>query len=258
MTRSQPCEAALPSGGWSGHSGAFELSYGENRFALASVWFRLCIESGQQRAVMAALRDPQTFHRRPVASRTFESMLQWFRRRAEASPQSARALWQRRDRGAAAVLLQGHGRSGHTRGAFQLVSLHLFLALESLNQQRSAELDLTQRTIEAFVTDMDDCMREMGVGDLAVPKKVKRAAAAFYERARGLPPGPVGAGKAGPRGQPRRPTCFPQTRGTAPVSRRLPHMSARPRRNYRPSHSMSGLQAAGSSELLVNNEVEVP
>jgi cytochrome b pre-mRNA-processing protein 3 len=37
--------------------------------------------------------------------------------------------------------------------------------------------------IEAFVTDMDDCMREMGVGDLSVPKKVRRAAAAFYERA---------------------------------------------------------------------------
>jgi cytochrome b pre-mRNA-processing protein 3 len=31
---------------------------------------------------------------------------------------------------------------------------------------------------------MDDCMREMGVGDMAVGKKVKRAAAAFYERAK--------------------------------------------------------------------------
>jgi cytochrome b pre-mRNA-processing protein 3 len=42
---------------------------------------------------------------------------------------------------------------------------------------------LTQGAIEAFVTDMDDCMREMGVGDLTVAKKVKWAAAAFYERA---------------------------------------------------------------------------
>jgi cytochrome b pre-mRNA-processing protein 3 len=30
---------------------------------------------------------------------------------------------------------------------------------------------------------MDDCMREMGVGDLTVPKRVKRAAAVFYDRA---------------------------------------------------------------------------
>lgn len=73
-------------------------------------------------------------------------------------------------------------------GRFELVVLHLFLVLERLNggeggEKSDAGRPLTQRTIEAFVTDMDDCMREMGVGDLVVPKKVKRAAAAFYERA---------------------------------------------------------------------------
>lgn len=68
-------------------------------------------------------------------------------------------------------------------GRFELIALHLFLALENVKDQGPAGLDLTRRTIEAFVTDMDDCMREMGVGDLTVPKKVKRAAAAFYERA---------------------------------------------------------------------------
>ena len=38
-------------------------------------------------------------------------------------------------------------------------------------------------------------MREMGVGDLTVPKKVKRAAAAFYERA-GQYRGHLGSGHA--------------------------------------------------------------
>lgn len=66
-------------------------------------------------------------------------------------------------------------------GRFELVVLHLYLALEAL-QGPDAET-IRQRAIEAFVNDMDDCMREMGVGDLTVPKKVKRAAAAFYERA---------------------------------------------------------------------------
>ena len=130
-------------------------------------------------------------------------------------------------------------------GRFELVSLHLFLALESLNQQRSAELDLTQRTIEAFVTDMDDCMREMGVGDLAVPKKVKRAAAAFYERAGAYRRGLSAPEKPDLEGS-LETYVFSANPGTAPVSRRLPHTSARPRRNYRPSHSMSGLQVAGS------------
>ncbi len=67
-------------------------------------------------------------------------------------------------------------------GRFEMVAAVLFLVMERLKTVPGAE-KLTQTTIEAFVTDMDDCMREMGVGDLVVAKRVKRAAAAFYERA---------------------------------------------------------------------------
>lgn len=67
-------------------------------------------------------------------------------------------------------------------GRFEMVSLALFLTLERLKSFPGQE-KLVQGTIEAFVTDMDDCLREMGVGDLGVSKRVKRAAAAFYERA---------------------------------------------------------------------------
>ena len=75
-----------------------------------------------------------------------------------------------------------------TEGRFEMVALHLFLALEGMKAQALMDVDarntaITQSAIEAFVIDMDDCMREMGVGDLTVPKKVKRAAAGFYERA---------------------------------------------------------------------------
>ncbi len=34
---------------------------------------------------------------------------------------------------------------------------------------------------ETFITDVDDYLREMGVGDMAVPKKVKRAAQSLGE-----------------------------------------------------------------------------
>lgn len=63
-----------------------------------------------------------------------------------------------------------------------MIALVLFLVLER-TKRGPGGMDLSRAGIEAFVTDMDDCMREMGVGDLTVPKKVKRAAAAFYERA---------------------------------------------------------------------------
>jgi cytochrome b pre-mRNA-processing protein 3 len=67
-------------------------------------------------------------------------------------------------------------------GRFEMLSLMLFLAVDRFQAEGAAGEPHAQRLIEAFVTDMDDCHREMGIGDLKVPKKVRQAAAAFYER----------------------------------------------------------------------------
>jgi cytochrome b pre-mRNA-processing protein 3 len=79
-------------------------------------------------------------------------------------------------------LYEAIGIADSPEGRYEALVLHLFLVLERLR----ADPQLTapsQALIEAFVTDMDDNMREMGVGDLTVPKKVKKAAGAFYDRA---------------------------------------------------------------------------
>ena len=110
-------------------------------------------------------------------------MLRWLRQRAETS-RKAEELYG--SVVAAARQPDFYGALGvpdTPEGRFELVALHLFLALEVLRGKGAAAEALARRTIETFVIDMDDCMREMGVGDLTVPKKVKRAAAAFYERA---------------------------------------------------------------------------
>lgn len=80
-------------------------------------------------------------------------------------------------------------------GRFEMVALALFLTLERL-KSFSGQEKLVQGSIEAFVTDMDDCLREMGVGDLGVSKRVKRAAAAFYERAGSYRPALASADQA--------------------------------------------------------------
>jgi cytochrome b pre-mRNA-processing protein 3 len=67
-------------------------------------------------------------------------------------------------------------------GRYEMVVLHLFLVLEWLRTARSAAPALPRLLVEAFIADMDDSLREMGTGDLAVPKKVRRAAAGLYER----------------------------------------------------------------------------
>ena len=67
-------------------------------------------------------------------------------------------------------------------GRYELIALHLVLALERLGQADVADEEMRRETLEAFVTDMDDAMREMGVGDVTVPKKVKKAAGGVYAR----------------------------------------------------------------------------
>ncbi|MEQ1669374.1 MAG: ubiquinol-cytochrome C chaperone family protein [Hyphomicrobium sp.] len=87
-------------------------------------------------------------------------------------------------------------------GRLELVALHLFLVAERVKSLPGDGEALAQHLIEAFVTDMDDCMREMGVGDMTVPKRVKGAAALFYDRSgayrQALAEMPVDAGGSDP------------------------------------------------------------
>jgi cytochrome b pre-mRNA-processing protein 3 len=69
-------------------------------------------------------------------------------------------------------------------GRYEMIALHLFLVIERLKGAGPQADRVAQRVMETFVTDMDDSMREMGVGDLSVGKKVKRSAAGLYERFR--------------------------------------------------------------------------
>ena len=69
-------------------------------------------------------------------------------------------------------------------GRFELVLLHVTLLLHRLKLEGSAAEPAARALAEAFVTDMDDCLREMGVGDMTVAKKVKKAAAALFDRTR--------------------------------------------------------------------------
>ncbi len=74
------------------------------------------------------------------------------------------------------------GASDTPEGRFELIILNMALVLERLRLSEDTDIDLRRRVIEAFVTDVDDNMREMGVGDMSVPRKVKRAAASLMER----------------------------------------------------------------------------
>ena len=67
-------------------------------------------------------------------------------------------------------------------GRFDLLVLHMAMVLDRFaGEQRLRELG--QALFDHFCTDMDHNLREMGVGDLSVPKHMQRVGEAFYGRA---------------------------------------------------------------------------
>jgi cytochrome b pre-mRNA-processing protein 3 len=67
-------------------------------------------------------------------------------------------------------------------GRFDLIVLHLVLLLNRLGRPAEASRGLGQELFDAFCRDLDANLREMGVGDLAVPKRMQAFAEAFYGR----------------------------------------------------------------------------
>lgn len=79
-------------------------------------------------------------------------------------------------------LYEGWGVPDTPAGRIEMVVVHTAVATYALMAQGSKGEARARALNERFVTDMDDNMREIGVGDLTVPKKVKKAAAAVYDR----------------------------------------------------------------------------
>lgn len=66
-------------------------------------------------------------------------------------------------------------------GRFEAMALYGTLALIRLERDASA-LSLAQEFTDKFFKAVDAGLREAGVGDLAVPKRMRRLAGAFYGR----------------------------------------------------------------------------
>lgn len=68
-------------------------------------------------------------------------------------------------------------------GRFDMVGLHAFLLIDRLTVEPPRGPDLAQAVFDAMFSDMDVNLREMGVGDLSVGKKVRAMWEAFHGRA---------------------------------------------------------------------------
>ena len=75
-----------------------------------------------------------------------------------------------------------YGVADSIDGRFDLIVLHIVLVLARLGGDADAGRGIGQRLFDIFCADLDDNLREMGVGDLAVPKRMRRFGEAFYGR----------------------------------------------------------------------------
>ena len=65
-------------------------------------------------------------------------------------------------------------------GRFDMICLHVALLFRRLRGEGKVAADFGQAVFDLFFKDMDRSLREMGVGDLSVPKKIKKMGSAFY------------------------------------------------------------------------------
>ena len=65
-------------------------------------------------------------------------------------------------------------------GRFDMISLHMALLFRRLRKEGKAVDDFAQAVFDLFFKDMDRSLREMGVGDLGVPKRIQKMGNIFF------------------------------------------------------------------------------
>src|ERR1700749_2604952 len=79
------------------------------------------------------------------------------------------------------LFYQDLGVPDTVNGRFDLLLLHLWMVLRRFKPVEGAA-GLSQALFDRFCEDMDANLREMGVGDLIVPKRMQAFGEAFYGR----------------------------------------------------------------------------
>ena len=80
------------------------------------------------------------------------------------------------------ALYEAFGVPDTVEGRFEIYTLHVFLVLHRLKQQGARATDTAQGLFDTYLSSLDDALREMGVGDLSVGKKMRKLGEAFYGR----------------------------------------------------------------------------
>lgn len=74
------------------------------------------------------------------------------------------------------------GSPDTVEGRFEHVALHVYLILRRLKGDEPEVKKVAQKLFDVMFQNMDDSLRELGVGDLSIGKKIRKLAENFYGR----------------------------------------------------------------------------
>ena len=74
------------------------------------------------------------------------------------------------------------GAPDTVEGRFEVYVLHLVIVLHRLKGQGDQASEVAQATFDTFLKNLDEGLRDMGVGDLSVGKKMRKLGEAVYGR----------------------------------------------------------------------------
>jgi cytochrome b pre-mRNA-processing protein 3 len=96
---------------------------------------------------------------------------------------AGRALYVRAgDQSREPALYAGLGAPDTVEGRFEIYSLHVVLLLDRLRGEDGPAVEVSQALFDTYVKALDNALREMGVGDLSVGRKMRKLGEAFYGR----------------------------------------------------------------------------
>ncbi len=67
-------------------------------------------------------------------------------------------------------------------GRFEMLSLHMFLFQHRVHREGGVSASIAQVLIDEFFLDVDHSLRELGISDVGVPKRMKKLAKMYYGR----------------------------------------------------------------------------
>ncbi|RWE72985.1 ubiquinol-cytochrome C chaperone family protein [Mesorhizobium sp.] len=67
-------------------------------------------------------------------------------------------------------------------GRFEILSLHIYLVQHRLHGEQGVAAEVAQVLVDEFFLDVDHSLRELGISDVGVPKRMKKLARMFYGR----------------------------------------------------------------------------